>query len=257
MENTNLREKLAKGGMVFGTWNIIPSAPLVNAICSSGIDFIVIDSEHGPVDMEKAEDLVRAAEVAEVPALIRVGANMPHMILKALDIGSSGVHVPHVSTKEEAIAVVSAAKYHPEGCRGYSPFTRAGGYGMKAKDHARLANENTIVVAHIEGAPGVKNLKDILDVPGIDVVFIGPYDLSQSLGKPGKVEDPQVLETVKRCAKMIRGKGKVCGSFAADEKYLDVLIDCGVRYLTYKVDSALIAETYKGIYSEFKKRPGL
>lgn len=254
MNRISLRERLKEGETVIGTWNSIPSAPLVNAICSSGIDFVVIDSEHGPTGMETAEDLVRACEVSQVAPLIRVPANSAQLILRALDIGAEGVHVPHVSTKEDALAVVKASKYYPQGERGYSPFTKAGGYGSDAKDHASRSNEKVAVVVHIEGKEGIRNLRDIAGVPGIDVIFIGPYDLSQSLGKPGKVNDPEVIETVRRSAKVIRGKGKACGSFASDEKYLDMLIDCGAKYLTYKVDSAFIAETYRKAYTDTRKK---
>ena len=254
MNKPGLRERLKNGETVLGTWNNIPSASLVNAICSSGIDFVVIDSEHGPTGMERAEDLVRACESAQVSPLIRVPANSPQLILKALDIGAEGVHVPHVSTKEDALSVVKASKYYPQGDRGYSPFTKAGRYGLDAKDHASRSNERTAVVVHIEGKEGIKNLKDIVGVPGVDVIFIGPYDLSQSLGKPGMIDDPQVIETVKRSAKLIRSKGKVCGSFASNEKYLGMLIDCGVKYLTYKVDSAFIAETYRKACTDLKRK---
>lgn len=254
MDKRSLKERLKNGETVIGSWNMIPSTPLIEIMGYAGMDFVVIDTEHGPISMESAEDLVRAAEITRMAPLIRTSANIPHLILRALDIGAHGVHVPHVSTKEDAIAVVKAAKYQPEGDRGYSPFTRAGRYGLGAEEHARFSNERTIVVVHVEGKKGIENLKDIVSVRGIDVVFIGPYDLSQSLGKPGMVADPQVVEMVKRSARIIKDSGKACGSFAADEKYLDMLIEYGVQYVTYKVDSALIAEAYKKACTDINKK---
>lgn len=247
-----IKERLGRGECVFGTWNSIPSASLVNAISFGGVDFIVADTEHGPASVERVEDLVRAAEVKDVPCLVRVPSNSPELILRALDIGAHGVHVPHVSTKEEAEAVVKAVKYHPEGERGYSPFTRAGGYGLDPKDHASRSNKNTVVVVHIEGKKGIKNLAGISGVKGIDVVFIGPYDLSQSLGKPGMVEDPEVVGVIKRAVKTVKAKGKICGSFSNNERYLGMLCGCGMRYLTYKVDASFIAESYAKAFAGVK-----
>jgi len=250
----SLKEKLKKGEMVFGTWNSIPSASVVDAIGCSGIDFIVIDAEHGPVSMETAEDLVRTAQLNNLSPIIRVPTNSPHLILRALDIGACGVQVPHISTLHQAQQVVKSSKYYPEGDRGFSPFTRAGRYGMGFEGGAKRSNENTLVVINIEGQEGLKNLKDIVNVHGIDVIFIGPYDLSQSLGKPGKVDDPDVIEAIRKSASLVKEKGLVCGSFAGDVRYLDILIDCGVQYITYMVDSYVISKTYKDYYDLFSKR---
>ncbi len=249
-----LKERLKKGESVLGTWNGIPSPTVVNAIGLSGIDFVVIDTEHGPYSMETAENSIRAAEVAGCSPVIRVSTNEANLILRALDIGAHGVQVPHVSSKEDAVAAVNSAKYHPAGERGFTPFTRAGKYGLNAKNHAKDANDQTLVVVHVEGTEGVKNLKDIASVKGIDVLFIGPYDLSQSLGKPGEVEDPQVIAAIRSAVKIAQSKGIACGAYARDEKYLDILIDCGVQYLTYLVDSAVIVQAYKKVYERFQDK---
>ena len=250
----SLREKLKNGEMVFGTWNSIPSPSLANAIGCSGIDFMVIDAEHGPVGMETAEDIIRALDVSGTSSIIRVPANESHLILRALDIGAHGIQIPHVSTKEEAGRAVKYSKYYPEGSRGFTPFTRAGKYGMEAAGYIKTANENTMVVINVEGSEGLKNLNDIVSVRGIDVIFIGPYDLSQSLGKPGEVEDPKVIEGIRRSVDATKNKGLACGSFARNLRYLDILIDCGVQYITYTVDSALIAQTYTELYKIFNEK---
>lgn len=250
----NIKERLKNGEMVFGTWNNIPSASLMNAVGCSGIDFIVIDAEHGPISMETAEDLIRAAEVCGVAPIIRVSSNSDYLILRALDIGAHGIQVPHISTKEEASRVVQYSKYYPLGERGYSPFTRAGKYGYEPKEHAKRSNEDTLIVINIEGKEGIRNLKDIVETDNIDVVFIGPYDLSQSLGKPGKVDDKEVINSIRNSVKIIKDKGLACGSFANDLTYLDILMDCGVQYLTYMVDSSLITETYRNLQMLFTKK---
>jgi 4-hydroxy-2-oxoheptanedioate aldolase len=188
--------------------------------------------------------------------VIRVPSNEPHLVLRALDTGSGGVQVPHVSTVEEARLAVENSKYYPEGKRGFTPFTRAGRYGTDAEGYAKKANDETIVVVNVEGKEGIGNLGEITGVKGIDVIFIGPYDLSQSIGKPGEVEDPQVIKAIRGAAELAREKGMACGSYARDLKYLDILIDCGVQYVTYTVDSALVTRAYRELYEKFNSKTG-
>lgn len=245
MKKNCLKERLTNGETVLGSWNIIPSPDLVEIIGYSGFDFVVIDSEHGPVSMETAQNLVRAAEITGMDAVIRVPGKDEYLTLRALDIGAQGIQVPHISTKKEAKSAVECAKYYPRGNRGFSPFTRAARYGMDAQNHTDSSNKRVAVILNIEGVEGIKNLKEIVRVPDIDVIFIGPYDLSQSLGRPGQVEDREVIDCIKRSVKIAESKGIACGSFAKDINYLNILIDCGVRYLTCMVDSALILNSYK------------
>ncbi|NQT33353.1 MAG: aldolase [Candidatus Omnitrophica bacterium] len=253
-EKNNLKKRLKSGEMVLGVWNSIPSPSLVNVIGASGVDFIIIDSEHGPINMETAEDMVRAAEVAGSAPIVRVPSNEDHLILRALDIGACGVQVPHVSTKLEAEKVVKSAKYYPEGERGLSPFTRAGGYGLKTEGYTDRANKETMVILNIEGKEGVSNIEEIATLPGIDVIFVGPYDLSQSLGIPGEVRDKKVLDAIKTCADVAAKNGIACGSFACDRAYLELLIECGVKYLTYMVDTSVIAGAYKDVCDFLKEK---
>ncbi|MFH1846058.1 MAG: aldolase/citrate lyase family protein [Candidatus Omnitrophota bacterium] len=253
MNKKRIKERLKKGEIVFGTWNGIPSTALLNAIGLSGIDFVIIDAEHGPVNIQNAEDLVRALDVTDTDSIIRVPANLSHLILRALDIGASGVQIPHVSTEEEAVKAVKYAKYYPLGERGFTPFTRAGKYGQDAEGYAEKMNEQSLVVVNVEGCRGMKNLEKIASVPGIDVIFIGPYDLSQSLGRPGEVEDAEVIENIKKGVVISEKNEIACGSYARDMRYLNVLMECGVRYLTYMVDSAVILNAYKDVYNGFMK----
>jgi 4-hydroxy-2-oxoheptanedioate aldolase len=252
MQNVHLKKRLRGGETVIGTFSGIPSPSLVEAIGYSGLDFVVIDSEHGPVEIQTAENIVRAAETTGITPIIRVPGNESHLILRALDIGAHGVQVPHVSTREEAELAIEYSKYHPQGKRGLSPFTRAGKYGLAAENHVSRINENVIVVVNIEGVEGVNNLNEITSVPEIDVIFIGPYDLSQSLGKPGQVEDPEVIKLIKDNVKIIKNNGMSCGSFARDKKYLEILVDCGVQYITYMVDSSMILQSYKNLKERFE-----
>jgi len=250
----NLKERIKNGETVLGIFNSIASPSLINVLGVSGLDFVVIDAEHGPINMETAEDLVRAADVTGMAPIIRVPEISSHRILRALDIGAQGIQVPHVATKRDAEKVVEYAKYHPIGDRGYSPFTRAGKYGLDAENHPERENERTLIVVIIEGVEGLENLKEIIEVPHIDVIFIGPYDLSQSLGIPGQVNDERVIEAVKTNVAFLKEKGIACGSYARDLDYLDILLECGVQYITYSVDSTEILNMYKELHETFKKK---
>jgi 4-hydroxy-2-oxoheptanedioate aldolase len=254
MKKTFLKDRLKNGETVLGSWSIIPSAALVEIIGYSGLDFIVIDSEHGPVNIESAENLIRAAEITGMPSILRVPCNEPNFILQALDVGACGIQIPHVSTALQARLAVESAKYYPNGKRGFSPFTRAARYGLDAQGHTADSNDKTVVVLNIEGVEGLRNLKKIVKVTDIDVIFIGPYDLSQSLGKPGQVEDKKIIKFIRQSVKIAEAQGLACGSFARDMKYLEILLDCGVRYLTYMVDSAVILNSYKTMYESIQRK---
>lgn len=252
-DKRGIRERLSLGHKVLGTWSSIPSAGLVEAIGCSGLDFVVIDAEHGPVSVETAEGMVRAAEAASMAPVVRVPANRPEHILRVLDIGAHGVQVPHVRSRSDAEAAVKYARYHPLGSRGLSPFTRAGRYGTAGEDHARTSNESTLVVVNVEGVEGVENLEEIASVPGVDVIFLGPYDLSQSLGVPGQVDHPRVVEMIERSAKSVMDGGIACGSFARDKEYMKMLIGFGVSYLTYMVDTAVALSGYSEAVADFAR----
>lgn len=254
MEKLSLKQRLAGGETVIGSWNTIPSPSLIEIIGYSGLDFIVIDAEHGPVSTETAENLIRASEVTGMTPIVRVADKNSYMILSALDMCAIGVQIPHISTKKEALSVVEYAKYYPSGMRGLSTFTRASRYSLDSAVHVKSSNDKTMVILNIEGREGIKNLKEIVKVPDIDVIFIGPYDLSQSLGKPGNIEDKELINCIKRSVRVAESKGIACGSFAKDMKYMDILLDCGVRYITYMVDSAIILNSYKEIRELCQKK---
>lgn len=210
----------------------VASPQLTEIIGLIGFDFVVIDMEHGPVDMGVAENMVRAAEIAGVTPFIRVTHNSPHLILRALDIGALGVHVPEVSDAHEGKAVVASVKYAPQGQRGLAG-VRAAKYGLKDSlpEYAAAANQQTMVIVHIEDVKAVENLDALLAVEGIDVYFLGPTDLSNSLGIPGQSKDPKVIGLVEDSIKQIAGAGKIAGCIAADVETARRYTELGARYI--------------------------
>lgn len=250
----NLKEKIQEGKRILGLFSLIASPSVVEIAAVAGIDFVVIDGEHGPMSYESAQNMIMAAEAKNMGSIMRVAANRSDYILRALDIGANGVQIPHISTQADVVQAVKNAKYYPRGERGYTPFSRAGRYGAGVEEHAQNSNRETLVVANVEGIEGIKNIEDIIRVDDVDVIFIGPYDLSQSLGKPGSVKDPQILKEIKKTVELCKKSGKACGSFANDDEYLEMLVDCGVQYITYGVDTQLILKTFQGIQQEFQEK---
>ena len=232
-----MKRKLKQGKVVLGTFINCPYPALIEICGYAGFDFAVIDLEHGPLHTLAAENLCRAADCAGVAPIIRVRKNDAPQIQRALDIGSAGVQVPQIETKEDAEVVVRSAKYSPLGSRGLSFSTRAGVYG--AASSIEEMNEESLVVIHVEGKRGVDNLEEIVTVPHIDVIFLGPYDLSQSLGIPGQVGDRRVMELMRSSLETIRNAGKVAGTFATNSETAKFWIDAGVQYLGLGVDVAI------------------
>ena len=254
MRKTNfLKQKFESGTYTIGTFNQIPSSDVVNIIGCAGFDFVIIDAEHGPVGMEKAGDLIRAAESEGMSPIIRVSENDPALICRALDIGAHGVQIPLVSNKTQAEAAVRYAKYSPLGERGLCPFARSGLYSLKrALTYTVEANENTLVVLNVEGVEGIARLEEIFEVKNVDIIFVGPYDLSLSLGKPGMVDDPEVVNYIRSCAKKIRDAGFVAGCFASSVDMMKMLIDCGYQYLAYSVDAPVMLQAFEQAENTFR-----
>mgnify|MGYP005853492995 CR=1 FL=1 len=227
-----LKAKLAAGQVVIGSLVYVPSPVFTEIVALTGFDFVVIDMEHGPVDIGVAGDMVRAAQVAGVTPLIRVTHNTPHLILRALDIGALGVHVPNISRPEDALAAVRSAKYGPWGQRGLAN-VRAAHYGLKGSlpEYVAAANQQTMVVAHIEDVPAVENLDALLQVEGIDVYYLGPVDLSNSLGIPGQTRDARLVNLVETSIQRISAAGKIAGCIAADTETARHYVQLGACYI--------------------------
>ena len=152
---------------------------------------MVVDREHGAIDLKDTENLIRAGHSTDISVLVRVPSCEPAAISQPLDMGAAGIHVPQIETAEMAELAVNSSKYHPLGDRGLQPYVQSASYGARgAANYLAAANHDPLIVLQVEGKQGVANLDAILNVEGIDVAFIGPYDLSQSLGFPGQLRHP-------------------------------------------------------------------
>jgi 2-keto-3-deoxy-L-rhamnonate aldolase RhmA len=212
MRENALKARLASGGVSAGVIVPVAEPALVEVCAMAGFDHVLIDAEHGNISVAGCEALVRAAEAVGTTPIVRVPVNAPEAILRFLDTGAQGVLVPQVTTREDAERAVRAARYHPLGQRGLAG-TRAADYGLRGSltDYARRANEQLLVQALIEDARAIDNLPAILAVEGLDLVAIGPADLSQSLGHPGERDHPAVREAIAEIIRLGVAAGKVVG----------------------------------------------
>ncbi len=239
MRQNQLKRKLKQGEIVLGPFMNCAYPAFIEICGYAGFDFAIIDMEHGPLHSLVAEDLCRAADCAGIAPIIRVRKNDGPQIQRALDIGSAGVQIPQIETKIDAENAVKNAKYSPIGTRGLSFATRAGLYTSAGKNITDVLNEESLLVIHIEGKLGINNLEEIVTVADIDVIFLGPYDISQSLGIPGQVTDSRVIELMKSAVKTIRNAGKAAGIFADNPETAKQWIDEGVQYIGLGVDVAI------------------
>lgn len=244
----SLRSKLSTGQLVAGIFSIIPAPELVEIAGLAGLDFIVIDREHGGCSRESMTDMLRAATSAEISPVVRVKENSSAAILEALDSGAAAVQIPQVGNKKEALKACAAARFYPKGTRGLNPYVRSAGYSARSKtDYVNTSNDDTAVIVQIEGAEGVRNLSEILGVKEIDVIFLGPYDLSQSLGIPGQVDHPSVSERMGRVIDEAKQAGVVVGTFVDSSEKAARWIEMGVRYITISVDSGIFLNACRAI----------
>lgn len=232
MNENAMKARFAAGEPAFGLSVMIPSPQIVESAAGMGFDWVLIDCEHGTVGLESMELMIMAAEAAGVTPIVRPRSNDASDILQAMDRGASGVQVPHINTAAEARAAVAAVKFHPQGQRSLAAGTRASGYGFRGSmgGFVEEANRQTLVCVQIEDEAALPNVGEILEVEGIDVFFIGPSDLSQSMGHPGNPKEPRVARAIEETLAKIVAAGKTPGMPATADAVQGVLAK-GVRYI--------------------------
>lgn len=204
------RRALLERRITLGSWIQINNATAAEVLARAGFDWIGIDIEHTDIDVTSLADVVRGMHGRGAVPVARVADNELMAIRRALDIGVQGVLVPLINSAEEAQRAVAAAKYPPQGVRGFA-FCRANNWGADFDTYAQTANEEIAVVAMIESKAGVDHIAEILAVDGIDGVFIGPYDMSGSYGIPGKTQHPLVQEACHQVVRACQAAGKAAG----------------------------------------------
>lgn len=218
MKKNIVREKILNGETVVGAFQAYDSTEITEILGYSGFDYVVIDTEHGVLYPGLLENQIRAAECGNLTPIVRVPSFQRQDILKALDRGAAGLLVPMVNTKADAEQIVDFARYTPEGNRGLTFSSRAAHYNVRIdqEEHLKSSNREILLIAQIETQQAIKNLDEILSVQGIDMIFIGPSDLSQSFGVPGKTKDPHVVAAIESIIEKAKKAKKPIGLFCGN-----------------------------------------
>ena len=227
-----MKEKIARGEAALGASVMFPSPQIVEMLAYAGFDWVLIDCEHGSIGLSDVEVMAMAADASGITAIARPRSNDAADIQSVMDRGVRGVQIPHINTRADAERAVAAVKFGPGAARGLAAGTRPDRWGLGAKmpDFAARANAQSLVCVQIEHQEAVANIDAILAVPGIDVFFIGPSDLSQSMGYPGNPKAPPVAKAIDETLAKIRAAGMVPGMPATAETVAEV-VGKGCRYV--------------------------
>jgi len=206
-----LKKKLRNRERVFAAWTSIGHPSITEVFARSGVDFVGIDIEHSTISQEQSQRIIAASQAGRTLCFPRIATHNMEMIKRLLDSGADGLIVPMVSTSEEVERLVSWCKYPPSGCRSFG-ISRGQGYGFDFDEYASSWNDISSLIVQIESVEGVKNIEAILANKDVDGAMIGPYDLSGSLGVPGQLEHPSVIEASNKVIKACTDSGKGCGT---------------------------------------------
>ncbi len=241
MRTNRVKAMLANGENVLGTFVRTTHPAVVEVLGLVGFDFVIIDNEHSPVGIESTANLIRAADGVGITPFVRVMTNDAVAIMQALDAGALGVQVPQISARQDAEYAARALKYPPIGIRGLATSHRAANHGlMDPLEYVRMADQETMFLAYVENREAVANIEEIVTVPNIDLLFLGPADLSASYGYPAQTAHPEVQQAIARVLQVAAAAGIPVGTVAADAASARALLDRGVRFLAISSDLQMI-----------------
>jgi 2-dehydro-3-deoxyglucarate aldolase len=237
----SLKQKLKNNEPAIGGWVMIGHEASAEIMARAGFDWVCIDLEHTATDLRTAENLIRAIEIGGAEALVRITNNDENLIKRVMDSGAKGIIVPMVRTAEDMKAAVNALYYPPKGTRGVG-LARGQKYGAPGAFDAYKKQEDTVCIAQIEHIDAVNNLEEILSVEGVDGYFLGPYDLSASMGLTGQTDHPDVLAAMDKVFEIGKKLGKAGGLHVveADEKQLVERVKQGFTFIAYSIDTRIL-----------------
>jgi 2-keto-3-deoxy-L-rhamnonate aldolase RhmA len=246
--HARFRERLARREPLFGVVVSLPSPELAEMLAAAGFDWLFIDMEHGLLDFAAVQRLIQAVAGA-CPCIVRVPNNEAILVAKALDTGAAGIVVPHVNDVAQARAAVQAARYPPVGARSIGA-ARAQGYGERLADAIAHDNERVLVVAQAEHVDAVAAIDEIVAVPGVDAIFIGPFDLSASMGKPGEIHAPEVQRAIATVTSACAAASVPCGIFATDGPSARRAGAAGLSLVCIGTDTLMISSAAKRLLGD-------
>ena len=249
--NEAFLNRLRSGDLLLGTILTLPSPELAELLSQSGFDWLFIDMEHTSLGVKDVQRILQAVG-KEFPCLVRIPVLAESWIKKVLESGPAGILVPHVNTPEEGERMMRWSKYPPDGTRSVG-ISRAQDYGLSLEDYMTKANQTLVVVPQVEHIEAVKNLASFVKIPGLSAIFVGPYDLSGSIGKLGKIKDPEVQELVRNVQAICSKAGIVTGIFGEDAEAVQSYIDIGYSLLAIGTDTSFLSRSVQGTLRSLRK----
>ena len=247
------KHRLQNGEKLIGSWVQLCSPMSAEILARAGFDFLLIDMEHAPGDFLNLLSQLHAIGKYPAAPIIRAPWNDFVTIKRILDVGAYGIHVPYVNTAEEACEAVRAVRYPPEGIRGIAGSPRACGYGLDGKNYYLKANREILLYIALETPKSIENLDEILQVDGVDGIFIGPMDLSAALGHVGDTKHPEVQKVIRQVEEKVLRSGKFLGTVAANYDGAKELFDRGYQYVVAMSDSIELSNRSYALMQQFKK----
>ncbi len=239
MMMSDFRQNCIEQKLLIGTFAAIPHPVAIEVTAASGVDFLCIDWEHSQISRERIEDLIRAADVHRVPAMVRVPGHTAEDIATVLDAGAAGVLVPRVSTAEQARTAVKATRYPPLGARGVGP-GRAAAYGYRIPDYLAKANDELLLAIQVETAEGLTNIAEIAAVDGVDLLFIGPGDLSVSIDAMGPTGKDRLDAAIRTITETTLAAGRAVGIFRPSPDDIGAWFEAGISFFILASDTMFL-----------------
>ena len=246
----NFAQRLRQNDLLLGTMLTLPSPEIAEIVADCGFDWLFMDGEHSTLSTLDWQRMLQAVG-GRCASIIRVAANTEREIKKFLDIGADGIIVPQVNSAEQARYAVSCCKYPPKGIRGVG-LARAQGYGRNFADYMKTANVSTAVIVQAEHIDAVENIGSIVEVEGIDAVFIGPYDLSASMGLTGQVDHPDVVAAIDRVGQACRQRNLALGYFGTTAESVQGHMAQGYHLICAGVDAGIVSSGAEQILQQLK-----
>jgi 4-hydroxy-2-oxoheptanedioate aldolase len=235
-----LRQRWRDGEVTYGVGLTIPSAATAQLLAHAGFDWLMIDMEHGPISIETAHAMIAATAGTQVTPLVRVPQNLPWVAKPALDAGAAGIVYPQVNNRDHALAAARSTRYPPAGDRLWGPFYAPARFGLSIPDYLLAANDSLVTIVIIEHPDAIDLIDEILTADGIDAAVIGTHDLAVSMGRPGQLEHPDVLDAVERAEKAIRDSPVILGGNAFSPEQARQMTDRGYQLLALGFDWSLL-----------------
>jgi 4-hydroxy-2-oxoheptanedioate aldolase len=251
LPRNRFKEALRAGRVQIGLWSSLSSSYTVEVIAGAGFDWLLLDMEHSPNDLESLLGQLQAAAPYATHPVVRVPWNDMVAMKRVLDVGAQSLLVPYVSTAREAAAAVSHTRYPPAGVRGVAGTTRATRFG-RIKDYARRAHEEICLLVQVETQAALDAIEAICELEGIDGVFIGPADLHASLGYPGEIANPAVKPRIDDAIRRIRRAGKAPGILTPSEADARHWLECGALFVAVGADVGILARGAEALAAKFK-----